>query len=199
MTAAALAGELKQPLFSVQLHSLITKFMGETAAKLHLVFDAMHRQRGVYFFDEFDAIGANRGASNDVGEIRRVLNSFLQFLEQDDSDSLIIAATNFVEMLDDALFRRFDDVVAYEKPDADEVRELISNRLKSYLGKRTGWKRVREAAVGLSHAEIARACDDALKDCILASRSSVNSDELVMALTERHRPVFTRKGESDDG
>ena len=154
----------------------------------------MHRQRGVYFFDEFDAIGADRGASNDVGEIRRVLNSFLQFLEQDDSDSLVIAATNFIEMLDDALFRRFDDVVVYEKPDDDEVRKLISNRLRNYLGKRIAWKRVLQAATGLSHAEIARACDDALKDCILASRSSVNSDELVMALAERHRPVFKRKG-----
>jgi len=77
MTASALAGELKFPLFSVQLHGLITKFMGETAAKLHLIFDAMTETQGVYFFDEFDAIGTDRGAKNDVGEIRRVLNSFL--------------------------------------------------------------------------------------------------------------------------
>lgn len=77
MTAMALAGELKLPLLSVQLHGLITKFMGETAAKLHLVFDAMNETRGLYLFDEFDAIGSNRGAKNDVGEIRRVLNSFL--------------------------------------------------------------------------------------------------------------------------
>ena len=82
MTASALAGELKLPLFSVQLHGLITKYMGETAVKLHLLFDAMNETRGIYFFDEFDAIGADRGTKNDVGEIRRILNSFLQFLEQ---------------------------------------------------------------------------------------------------------------------
>ena len=76
------------------LDGLITKFMGETAAKLRLIFDAMARSRGVYLFDEFDAIGARRGERQDVGEMRRVLNSFLQFLEPDDCDGLILAATN---------------------------------------------------------------------------------------------------------
>ena len=83
--------------------------MGETATKLRLVFDAMQATRGVYFFDEFDAIGARRGERQDVGEIRRVLNSYLQFLEQDESHGLIIAATNHPKLLDKALFRRFDD------------------------------------------------------------------------------------------
>ena len=87
--------------------------MGETAAKLRLVFDAMNATRGVYFFDEFDAIGARRGERHDVGEIRRVLNSFLQFLEQDESQGVIVAATNHPELLDKALFRRFDDVIEY--------------------------------------------------------------------------------------
>ena len=94
MTAGALAGELHLPLFTIVLDGLITKFMGETAAKLRLVFDAMQATRGVYFFDEFDAIGARRSERQDVGEIRRVLNSFLQFLEQDGSHGLIVAATN---------------------------------------------------------------------------------------------------------
>ena len=158
MTASALAGELKLPLFSVQLHGLITKFMGETAAKLHLVFGAITEVRGIYFFDEFDAIGADRGTKNDVGEIRRVLNSFLQFLEQDDSDSLILAATNYVAMLDEALFRRFDDVVQYSRPDAEQTEQLIRNHLQVFLGKQPNWNNVRDAAAGLSHAEIARAC-----------------------------------------
>jgi len=111
MTSWALAGELKLPHFTVQLHSLITKFMGETAAKLFAIFESMRHTRGVYLFDEFDAIGSMRDGSNDVGEIRRVLNSFLQFLEQDESDSLIIAATNLESILDDTLFRRFDDFI----------------------------------------------------------------------------------------
>ena len=129
MTSWALAGELNLPLFTVQLHGVITKFMGETAAKLRLVFDAMQDARGVYLFDEFDAIGSNRGMANDVGEIRRVLNSFLQFLEQEDSDSLIVAATNYEGMLDTALFRRFDDIIRYLAPTPDLSLELIQNRL----------------------------------------------------------------------
>jgi SpoVK/Ycf46/Vps4 family AAA+-type ATPase len=187
MTASALAGEFKLPLFSVQLHGLITKFMGETAAKLHLVFAAMTQTRGVYFFDEFDAIGADRGSRNDVGEIRRVLNSFLQFLEQDDSDSLILAATNYEAMLDEALFRRFDDVVRYCRPGPEQVDALIRNRLQRFLVARPDWKTIRAAAAGLSHSDIARACDDAAKDCILHEKTRVASAALVAVLKDRRR------------
>jgi SpoVK/Ycf46/Vps4 family AAA+-type ATPase len=187
MTASALAGELQLPLFSVQLHGLITKFMGETASKLYLVFQAMTETRGVYFFDEFDAIGANRGANNDVGEARRILNSFLQFLEQDNSDSLILAATNYVGMLDAALFRRFDAVVHYSHPTDDDVQQLVKNRLGAFLNKRLGWVKVRTAANGLSHAEISRACDDAAKTCIIEDATSVSTNRLVTLLEERQR------------
>ena len=91
MTASALAGELNLPLFVIRLEGVITKYMGETAAKLRLVFDAISQYKGVYLFDEFDSIGTMRGAINDVGEMRRILNSFLQFIDQDISDSLILA------------------------------------------------------------------------------------------------------------
>jgi AAA+ superfamily predicted ATPase len=187
MTASALAGELKLPLFSVQLHGLITKFMGETAAKLHMIFEAMTLTPGVYFFDEFDAIGTDRGAKNDVGEIRRVLNSFLQFLDQEDSDSIVLAATNYVAMLDEALFRRFDDVISYSRPSGRQIDQLVQNRLQRFLAKRPAWKQIREAAVGLSHAEIARACDDAAKDHILHGKQHIGTAALVRVLSERRR------------
>lgn len=102
---AVLAGGLSVPLFSIQLHGLITKYLGETAAKLRLIFDAMRETRAIYLFDEFDALGADRASKNEVGEIRRVLNSFLQFLEHDDSDGIVIAATNHPGLLDRALLR----------------------------------------------------------------------------------------------
>ena len=139
MTAAALAGELHMPLFTIVLDGLMTKFMGETAAKLRLVFDAIAETRGVYFFDEFDAIGAKRTERNDVGEIRRVLNSFLQFLEADDSDSLIIAATNHPELLDPALYRRFDDVIEYSLPDSEIAQRILENRLSTFKTKGIDW------------------------------------------------------------
>ncbi len=187
MTASVLAGELKLPLFSVQLHGLITKYMGETAAKLHLLFEAMKQTRAIYFFDEFDAIGADRGTKNDVGEIRRVLNSFLQFLEQDESDSIILAATNHVGMLDDALFRRFDDVVRYSPPVDQQIDHLVRNRLGVLLVKRPDWAEIRKAAVGLSHADITRACDNAAKDCILRDLKRISTVVLKSALVERRR------------
>ena len=120
-------------------------------------------------------------------EIRRVLNSFLQFLEQDDSDSLVIAATNYEAMLDEALFRRFDDVIRYGRPDPTQATALVRNRLRVFLSARPAWKKINEAAFGLSHAEIARACDDAAKDCILNERGKVTTAMLVETLQDRRR------------
>lgn len=185
MTSHALAGELSLPHFAVQLHALITKFMGETAAKLHAVFDAMNETQGVYLFDEFDAIGGDRALRNDVGEIRRVLNSFLTFLEEDDSDSLIVAATNNVGMLDDALFRRFDDIIVYRHPTPNQAEQLIKNRLAVFDPKSLDWEEVRQRVEGLSHAEICRACDDAAKDAILSDTTEISSDALIRAVEAR--------------
>lgn len=186
MSAAAIAGECGLPLMFVQLHSLITKYMGETAAKLHLVFDAMVQTPGVYLFDEFDAIGAERGARNDVGEIRRVLNSFLQFLERDDSEGIIVAATNFVSMLDKALFRRFDDVIQYDVPTAAAAKSLIENRLAQFDLKGIKWRAVQAAAKQLSHGEIARACEEAARQAVLTGTRVIGGDALTSALASRH-------------
>jgi len=185
MTAAALAGELGMALFTIQLDGLITKFMGETAAKLRLIFDAIAETRAAYFFDEFDALGGDRGSKNDVGEIRRVLNSFLQFLEQDDSQSLIIGATNHAALLDRALFRRFDSVVDYALPSPNVAQKVIHARLGALNIAKVGWAPVRKAAAGLSHAELTKACDQAAKNAILAETTVIETKALVAALVER--------------
>lgn len=185
MTASALAGELGIPLFLVRLDSLITKFMGETAGKLRQVFDAIADIRGVYFFDEFDAIGSQRGAANDVGEIRRVLNSFLQMIEHDQSSSLIIAATNHPEVLDYALFRRFDDVLEYHLPTPTQALDLIRSRLGAFAPKPFKKDGLAEQAEGLSYAEICRAVDESIKDAIMHDQSKVQRIELGRALEER--------------
>lgn len=185
MTAAALAGELGLPLFSIQLDGLITKYMGETAAKLRLVFDAIQSTRGVYLFDEFDALGGERGTKNDVGEIRRVLNSFLQFLEQDESDSLVLGATNHVGLLDRALFRRFDAVLEYALPTSDIAARVMRSRLGLLDTSAIDWNAAARAAQGLSHAEIVMACDHAAKNAILDHSTAVRDAELTAALEER--------------
>ena len=185
MTASVLAGELGLPLLEVRLDGLITKYMGETAAKLRQVFDATSRTRGVYFFDEFDAIGSQRGLANDVGEIRRVLNSFLQMIEQDRSHSLVVAATNHPAILDSALFRRFDDVLQYKLPDGTQVVSLLKTRLSNAVTKGVRWQRLAELAAGLSYAEITRASDEALKDALIHERPKVRESDIQTMLKER--------------
>jgi SpoVK/Ycf46/Vps4 family AAA+-type ATPase len=187
MTASVLAGELGLPLLQVRLDGLLTKFMGETAAKLRQIFDATSQTRGVFFFDEFDAIGSHRGLSNDVGEIRRVLNSFLQMIEQDRSHSLILAATNHAEILDPALFRRFDDVLHYELPDAVQTAQLLRTRLAGTTVKRVSWRRLAEAAGGLSYAEVTRAADEVLKDALIHESGLIREADIRAMLEERQR------------
>ena len=187
MTASVLAGELGLALFEVRLDGLITKYMGETAAKLRQVFDATSRTRGVYFFDEFDAIGSQRGIANDVGEIRRVLNSFLQMIEQDRSHSLVVAATNHPAILDSALFRRFDDVLHYELPEMSQIVSLLEARLSDAVTDGIQWQRLAELAAGLSYAEITRASDEALKDALIHERSKVRESDIRAMIEERKR------------
>jgi AAA+ superfamily predicted ATPase len=184
MTATALGGETHLPLFTILLDGLITKYMGETAAKLRLIFDAIGQVRGVYFFDEIDALGSDRRARNDVGEIRRVLNSFLQFLEQDRSTSLIVGATNHPDLLDRAIFRRFDDVIRYTLPTGSMVENLIRNRLGLLELGRVEWNRVALGASDLSHADIVRACEQAAKRAVLAKSTCIETEALLMALED---------------
>jgi len=186
-TARVIAGELGLPLFSIRLDTIITKFMGETAAKLRLIFDALLEVRGVYLFDEVDALAGDRAAGNDVGEIRRVLNSFLQFLEEDPSDSVIVAATNHPQLLDNALFRRFDTVMSFPLPDARESEAVVRNRLSSFRTSNLSWNRIIVATRGLSHAEIAVAAENAAKRTVLSGRSQILTGDLVSALEERPR------------
>ena len=186
MTAAALAGELRLPLFTVRLEALFSRFFGETAGKLRLLFDQIAQTRGVYLLDEFDAIGARRGDPNDVGEIRRVLNSILAFMEEPNStDSLVLAATNHVEILDEALARRFDEVIEYTLPDATSARAIIERRLGKFKLAAKSWPAVEAALEGLSQGELVRAADSVVKDAILEGGAKVSPGALRDALDNR--------------
>jgi len=187
LTASVLASELGIPLFQVRLDGLITKFMGETAVKLRQIFDATKETRGIYFFDEFDAIGSQRGLTNDVGEIRRVLNSFLQMIEQDQSHSLIIAATNHADILDHALFRRFDDVLNYTLPDKTQIASLLRARLHQFSAKGISWKKLSEFAAGLSYAEITRVAEEVLKEVLIQDRETITNTDVRQTLMERQK------------
>lgn len=193
MTASALAGELGFPLFSVLLHGLITKFMGETAAKLRLVFDSIANQRGVYLFDEVDALAGQRTSQHDVGEARRILNSFLQFLDEDASESLIVGTTNHPEILDRAIFRRFHVVVAYELPEKNLVIQTLRSRLIAFDTSAVDWESVASAGHGLSNADLIRAAEDAARQAILDHGPKLATADLVRALLERRTGLMGAK------
>ena len=183
MTAAVLAHELDLPLLTIRLDALLSKYLGETASKLRVLFDSAANQRAVYLFDEFDALGGDR-AGNDVGEARRILNSFLLFLENARSESIVVAATNHRAILDRALYRRFDLVLSYVMPTPDEAVAVIRARLGSLCGG-IDWGVVRDAAMRLSHAELVRAAEVAAKRSFLSGDAQVETPVLVEALVER--------------
>lgn len=175
MTASILANELHIPLYVVRMERVITKYMGESSLKLGKVFELISNVRGVYLFDEFDAIGMQRGHDNEVGEMRRILNSFLQMMERVDSDSIIVAATNCGEQLDKALFRRFDDVIEYSLPDDDEIQTLLSHCLYGFDSSSVIVAKLLPLLKGMSHAEITSVCMDAAKESLLNEEPLNNS------------------------
>ena len=183
MTASVLARELGLPMFTVRLDSLLSKYMGETAAKLRLVFDAVAERRGVYLFDEFDALGADR-SGNDVGEARRILNSFLVFLEQSSAESVVIAATNHRSILDKALFRRFDMVLTYHLPNRMQARSVIKGRLGTLM-KGLRWDSVDARTDGLSHADLVKAAESAAKSVLMRGDTLITAEDLIVALDTR--------------
>jgi len=186
MTSMALAGELGLPLFVVKLDGIISKFMGESIVKLKLIFDSMYQYKAVYLFDEFDSIGSKRTMLNDVGEARRILNSFLINIENNTSQSIIIAATNLGENLDTALFRRFDDVIYYQTPEINQIRSLLSRKLKNYkFTKDFTISTLAKKLEGSSFADISKGIDEAVKEMIIENKKNVSLTSLLTYVSSR--------------
>lgn len=183
MTASVIANETGLPLYVVQLEKIVSRFLGTTSAKLAELFEAIGTHPGVYLFDEFDAIGAERERDNEVGEMRRILNSFLKLMEQPLKRSIVIAATNDMKVLDKALFRRFDDVVQFMLPTHAEIVTLLEKK----LDKRATTKTIANLASsfeGYSQAVICAVCADAIKTSILSNKSLTKA-MIETALAER--------------
>ena len=152
MTASAIANELHLPLFVIRLDEFITRFLGESLSKLRTIFEAIASTRAVYLFDQFDSIGYSRDSGNDVGEMRRILNSFLTSIERLKSNSLVIAATNHGDRLDKALYRRFDDLIEFGLPAGPEAWSTIERRLDGIRTFKLSRKEILLATEGLSYA-----------------------------------------------
>ncbi len=186
MTAQAIAGELGIPVFIIRLDGILSKFMGESIAKLRMIFDIMPQQRGVYLFDEFDSIGSHRDQGQDIGEIKRILNSFLINIEKDNSNSIIIAATNLPELLDKALFRRFDDIINYPLPTNDEIIAATKKYTTAFtFDAQINYKALADAASGLNYSDIAKACEETIKEMILSGAKKLHKAFLLSSLKNK--------------
>lgn len=199
VAAEALAQALALPLVLVRFDAVISSYLGETAANLRKVFTFARSRRMVMLFDEFDAIGKHRTAVEEHGELKRVVNSFLQLLDSFRGESLLIAATNHQGLLDPALWRRFDEIVAFDVPDAAAIIELLRRHLYQ-VGLAPGVvleERVREL-LGCSHADIERIALDAVKQTVLSGQARIHTDVLDQAIQrQRARRALSSSGQDD--
>jgi len=189
MAAGALACAVGLPLFRVELHGVIAQHLGETAGKLAQVFEHVRTMPAVYLFDEFDALGSERsmhGSDSAGSEMRRVVNSLLQFVEDDRSDSLIVAATNHAQMLDAAIFRRFDEVIVFGSPAKVEVEALMQRSLPADDAAQLDFATIYAAVANpkLGHADVCAAVDRVRKDHVLAG-APIDTARIVDALVRR--------------
>jgi SpoVK/Ycf46/Vps4 family AAA+-type ATPase len=192
LAATVIAGELGLPLLRVRVETLFSRFMGETASLLAEIFDQAQRKRGVYLFDEFDAIGKHRADENDVGEARRIVSTFLQLLDSDEASSLVIAATNERGALDRALFRRFDDVVPFKTPSDKALRRLLLLRTSSHSFSSGSIGELVRKARGLSYADVTTAVTNAVKTMVLDGRRELRKADVMTALDE----IATQRSDS---
>lgn len=188
MTAGALAHALELPLFRVELHSVIASHLGETSANLAKIFEHVREVAAVYLFDEFDALGAERSAdsSSAGGEMRRVVNSLLQFIEDDQSEGLIIAATNHDQMLDSAIFRRFDETIVFASLTMDELVTLTDRTLRDFETIGLDFDVILAACPKLGHADLCAALDRVRKDYVLEGMP-IGTDRVVAEIIARTR------------
>jgi len=184
LTAEVVASELGLPLSIIRIDSVISSYLGETASNLRQVFDFISSVPMVVLFDEFDALGKERDDDAEHGELKRVVNAFLQMLDNFEGKSLLIAATNHDQILDSAVWRRFDEVLVFDLPNIEQLRRLLSVKLR-------GFKRdfeIEEAEFvsqlkGMSHADVERVLRRAAKDMIFSGKEFLSERHVQSAIS----------------
>ena len=197
--AEAMSAELGIPMLYVRFDAVVSSLLGETAANLRKVFEYARRGQWVLFFDEFDAIGRSRDDTTEHGEIKRVLNSFLQIVDNFDGRSLVIAATNFEQVLDPAVWRRFDETIRFERPQEPQLKLLARKRLNPVSSTDAQIDRIAAAFSGSSYADAERACLDIRKVCVLRNSRQVTDSDVEDALARHaYRQSVLRKASASD-
>lgn len=197
LCAEVLSSELGLPLLYTRFDAIISSYLGETAANLRKVFEYASRGRWVVFFDEFDAIGKSRDDHEEHGELKRVVNTFLQLLDSFHSDSLVIAATNHEQLLDNALWRRFDDILYFDKPNQEQISRLLELKLRSFRRKNLNLTKFVSNLMGWSQADIERVCLEAMKISVLSGKDQIDEGTFQTALKrQEYRAKIISKPQS---
>lgn len=192
LCAEVIAGELSLPLIYVRFDSLVASYLGETSANLRRVFEFATSTVGILFFDEFDAIGKTRDDRDDVGELKRVVNSFLQLLDGFQSKGALIAATNYERSLDYALWRRFDDLIFFPMATEEQLTHYISTRLQGFRFEGFEPSQAARWCEGCSFSDVARITTEAIKTMILEGGSVLHAEAYIGAI-EQHRAAQTQR------
>ncbi len=181
-TAKVLSSALGLPLVYVNLTAVFSSYLGETATNLQKIFTYIEKGEWLVLFDEFDAIARDRDNLNEHGEVKRLVNSLLQLIDNATNQSIFVAATNHEKLLDSAVWRRFDEVIFFDNPSV-ELRTALLNRYLSAI---------RYTAINLSTfaarlenvtgADIERICSDAIKAVILRGERTLTADDLEVAI-----------------
>ena len=193
LAAHAIAGEIGIPMLYVRFDALISSYLGETAGNIRKVFDYAQNDSWVIFFDEFDAIGHSRNDAAEHGEIKRVVNAFLQQIDNYKGRSLIIAATNFERSLDYAIWRRFDETIQFDMPSNEEKIKLFSLNLKRFKGPEHIFEQYINNLGAFSHSDVEKVCQIIMKMCILDGRKIYTKKDIEYAVKKQEQIVSLRK------
>lgn len=186
--AKRLAWNIGLPLMKVRFDVLISSYFGESAMNLRSIFVAARERPCVLLLDECDFIARSRVGNKDIGEAARIVNSLLQLMEEYDAPGLLVATTNVQSSLDEALFRRFDDVFCVPLPGLDEVERLLGMTLSSVsVDESIQWPTMVKQLSGASAAMVVKAARDAAKSAILKGRKTVTEAHLREAIEEVRR------------
>ena len=190
LAAHVLSGMLRWAMLYVRFDSVISSYLGETSANLRRVFDFASNGPSVLFFDEFDAIGKSRDVHEDVGELKRVVNSFLQMMDNFESSGILVSATNHEQLLDGALWRRFDEVVYFPMPSQAQIAKLLSLRLGSVNLRDFSPAELAADFNGLSFSDTTKICIESIKRMVLGGRTQLNRDDVLQSLAwfKQNRP-----------
>lgn len=193
--ANVLASEIGIPLMYVRFDALVSSYLGETASNIRKVFDLARSDSFVILFDEFDAIGRSRNDATEHGEIKRVVNTFLQQIDNFKGRSIIIAATNFEQSLDYAIWRRFDDTIRFDLPSNEEKIELFTLRLKQFNGPAHTFQSFLGETESFSHADIENICKTIMRKCILSGKRNYSKKDIESAVERQKKIVALRKSQ----